>query len=1147
MSTTQDPKPPTRPPDENEVDRAAWDGLPSGLDSGDIVIFNRRCMSMSVAGAALCLFAKLFSNSAWDHVGMVIRHPDTGELLFLEADFGGVKLRSLTERVKRSQSREIAVRKLSVVRTDSMRRTLYDFACEMRDTPYNTSPTWVVNRVSNQAIKQERAHYHAKYAEKQSRLEQIDLELKHAVLSPAARRYLLSERKRVEVSIEHIVHAIDRLQREALKEQGIIGKAMENPIKSGVNMQMAEGSIAGAAMPSAVMYGEYSQDLSRVFCSELVAVAYQRLGLLDSYPPAESFDPTDFSTDRQKYLNLRKGASLAPEIYLRISEKRVRQKREQKKNDESARSLSVFQKSKSLRGISAGDNPGFGSRKVIKEALRRSPVYRTIPDEMKRVAFMKSFEAVIIEAGEVIFEQGEYGNELYVIEEGKVDRFVRKGNESPIHTNILGPQSCFGHTGFVFTVPRSATIRARERTLVWKVNRETYETFKDADLDPESSLVEADRRILRRILANHFLFSRLDRLGTKEVNAFFPVKFRAGEVIFKQGDVGDNFYIIKSGEVERHIRHPKKSSDEEDEVSLAMTLRSGQSFGELSLMYDAPRGATTRARTDVECFAISNEQFHKLNLGRGTEFLRTRFNRSASITRDGDKYMTTDDFLTKIANADEFRAEDRARLSWLLASLVSNNRERDPVRALRNEQKTHKGEGPEVLMNFWDFARMEIVLNHPAAEQNLAFQLADQDNTGFISFDEIQSLLQVYADIDESARQVLSGESRALKQAFGNDGSRLLSAEEFNNLSKKILPKQFVKDVEDIARHMSNVQINAVDEDDLRFVKDRSPSMIGGSNFVSASSPTAVAQEEVNKQRDSLASSVIASALARTAVAPLERLKILIQADTTGKYRGLISGFRNMLREDPNVGKALFRGNAVNVVRIIPSVLLQASITKWLVDSYAERDTENRRVRNFDSLCLSGLSGIMTASLLYPLEFAHGRLSVQNANFQPCNGFIAALRQSVAQHGFRSIYRGIFPSMLGTFAYTGINYSMYEAVRPVLPRRHDGSHMPSAASTIVSGAFISLTAQSIALPFDTVRRRMQIAGFGNNESVLSFPQTVKAMYQQSGIRVFFRGLLPNALKITPMTAVGIYAAEYTRNVYSNGVEQWKSLSKVSSS
>jgi hypothetical protein len=56
------------------------------------------------------------------------------------------------------------------------------------------------------------------------------------------------------------------------------------------------------------------KDLSSLFCSELVAEAYQRMGLLPPKPPSNDYTPNDFSSQRKKPLPLQLGATLGPEV-----------------------------------------------------------------------------------------------------------------------------------------------------------------------------------------------------------------------------------------------------------------------------------------------------------------------------------------------------------------------------------------------------------------------------------------------------------------------------------------------------------------------------------------------------------------------------------------------------------------------------------------------------------------------------------------------------------------------------------------------------------------------------------------------------------------------------------------------------------------
>lgn len=1129
-------------------------------------------MSMPPAGAVLCVVSKLFSNSAWDHVGVVIRHPATGELLFLEADFGGVKLRSLSERVRRSKSNEIAIRKLSVVRSSSMREKFYAFAQEMLGRPYEIGAGPVMVRVADPLAKKERERLHALLIDKRAQVDEINKELETAALTTFQRRILESERSRVQDYQERIQV---RLRKE-LEVSSPIEQLEDHPSEP------------------------ETSDLSRVFCSELIAAAYQRVGLLESYPPAFYYTPKDWSSEQQSPpgVHLLKAARLGEEKYLR------RSSRSPKESED-------MSKKRSFKGVIEGDKPSRSSRKTIKDALKRTPLYGMVPDEYKRSHLIKSFRARIIEAGDFVFEQGEYGDKLYVIGSGELERFMSKGEEDPILLNTLGARTTFGLTAFTFNCPRVSTIRAKERTLLWELDRPTFELFKDTSGDIKSIVSNADTRALRRLLKDHFLFKRLDKLGPNEMQAFFTVKFRAGETVFKQGDTGDNFYIIKSGELERHIHHPKigrngngkngMDREEDDSASLSKTLKEGQSFGELSLMYNAPRAATMRARTDAECWAISAESFHRLNLGGGTQYLRAIFDQNATIRRDDESYMTRDDLLS-FAGVDAFPEQDRERLANLLVSLVTSHRERDPItqksvtskgdedrEGLDDNEDSPMGQANDdeddgILMDFWEFVRFDIVLNQPAAEMSFAFRLADQDNSEFISFDDMQSLLQTYVDVDESANMLLSDGAAKLKRYFGRNGSRLLTAREFEQVAEEILPPLFRKDVSVLTQHMLNIDLEGTDvvkgpaKDEIILEPDGALSVIGSQfmKYAPRNGSTSAVHARMFRGGDKnnlpkwmrtldwghLLSVGIAGAMTRTAVAPLDRLKILMQTGGAKNFsNGWIAGARQMVRQDTSLLRALFRGNGANVLRVVPNAAIHLLVVNRLREMEIIRklmvgperassstppgsptqETNVRLVsggtqsRAVEAVLIGGIAGMIGATATYPLDFVRGRLSLQRNGFSPYRGAFHGISTSVRSEGLRSVYRGLGPTLFGVFPYVGISFAMYETLRPILPKKNDGSGMPTTTSSIACGAIASATGQIAAFPLDTCRRRMQVAGFDKQSSATA--TGFKGMWQEigreMGWRGYFRGVFPNLLKALPASAVSFVAYEHIRASFTN--------------
>jgi len=82
---------------------------------------------------------------------------------------------------------------------------------------------------------------------------------------------------------------------------------------------------------------------------------------------------------------------------------------------------------------------------------------------------------------------------------------------------------------------------------------------------------------------------------------------RAGQAIFRQGDRGDAFYVVRQGEVVIETEHPQTG-----ETSMLRTLRRGDSFGELGLLQSTPRSATARASGEVELFEVDRGTFDRL-------------------------------------------------------------------------------------------------------------------------------------------------------------------------------------------------------------------------------------------------------------------------------------------------------------------------------------------------------------------------------------------------------------------------------------------------------------------------------------------------------------------------------------------------------
>merc|ERR1719427_1780778 len=107
---------------------------------------------------------------------------------------------------------------------------------------------------------------------------------------------------------------------------------------------------------------------------------------------------------------------------------------------------------------------------------------------------------------------------------------------------------------------------------------------------------------LSKAIEKNVLFSHLDENERSDIfDAMFPSSAMPGEIIIKQGNEGDNFYIIDQGEVEIYVSGEK-----------VLNIGEGGSFGELALIYGTPRAATVKASSDVKLWGIDRDSYKRI-------------------------------------------------------------------------------------------------------------------------------------------------------------------------------------------------------------------------------------------------------------------------------------------------------------------------------------------------------------------------------------------------------------------------------------------------------------------------------------------------------------------------------------------------------
>jgi len=234
---------------------------------------------------------------------------------------------------------------------------------------------------------------------------------------------------------------------------------------------------------------------------------------------------------------------------------------------------------------------------LIKEKLASSFMFCNLDDNDKKT-IANAMKITEVAEGDKVINEGDEGDCLYVIASGVVDCFKKiEGEELLVKTCTVG--DAFGELALLYNCPRAASVVCKEAATLLELDRET---FNHIVRDSSVRKRELHDKFLQsvKILKNLNVFERGRISEALRITTFEP-----GDYILRQGDPGNDFYIIEEGEC-----HVTKSTDGVD-VKVNDHMQ-GDYFGELALLKNEPRAANVIATTRVKCVTLDRRTFNRL-------------------------------------------------------------------------------------------------------------------------------------------------------------------------------------------------------------------------------------------------------------------------------------------------------------------------------------------------------------------------------------------------------------------------------------------------------------------------------------------------------------------------------------------------------
>lgn len=292
-----------------------------------------------------------------------------------------------------------------------------------------------------------------------------------------------------------------------------------------------------------------------------------------------------------------------------------------------------------------------------------------------------------------------------------------------------------------------------------------------------------------------------------------------------------------------------------------------------------------------------------------------------------------------------------------------------------------------------------------------------------------------------------------------------------------------------------------------------------------------------------LVAGALSGAVAKTAVAPFDRTKILMQVSqmfgTQNYSGGVVSTMSTIWRTEGVLG--FFRGNSATVARIMPYAAIQYQGFEFynrLLAVHIFSDPESKSpLKRFVAGSMAGLTSVLCT---YPIDLARTKLAVETSvgGARVKNrGIVGTLSRVFRADGFSGLFRGAYPTLVGVVPYAGISFLSFGVLKRECVDRGITKDYPTVVN-MACGGCAGLAAQCATYPLDMVRRRLQAlhtpakmtrserlffrvskAGASRRITQFSIRRSILWMLRTEGVAGLYRGVSLNFVKTLPAMAI----------------------------
>jgi solute carrier family 25 (adenine nucleotide translocator) protein 4/5/6/31 len=261
-----------------------------------------------------------------------------------------------------------------------------------------------------------------------------------------------------------------------------------------------------------------------------------------------------------------------------------------------------------------------------------------------------------------------------------------------------------------------------------------------------------------------------------------------------------------------------------------------------------------------------------------------------------------------------------------------------------------------------------------------------------------------------------------------------------------------------------------------------------------------------------------AAVISKTAAAPIERVKLMIQnqaemlkqGSIREPYKGIIDCTVKTFKTEG--GLSFWRGNLANCIRYFPTQALNFAFKEPIKTKFRVNNSDPYLLSFSKNIVSGGVAGAMSLCFVYSLDYARTRLANDTLSAKSVggshqfNGLVDVYKKTLATDGIAGLYRGFVISCVGIVIYRGFYFGLYDTIRDNFLDKK-----ASFMALFTLGYGVTIISELISYPADTIRRRMMMTS-GQKEKYKGSIDCLNKVLKKEGSRALMHGAGANILR-----------------------------------